>query len=309
MDSSKATASEVRTAISALGFEITQDALAAISITCREFFLEHLSKCAALADKDGKSLKFIGAMIRCLSPKAVAQIKALYPGVSIEAVARIAASTPNKLLSAVEAASGAAGVRHNEAKSFLDSSFSDKASSPMLPATELASTDKPPRTEKESGSAENPYCSVHVYGASYALCFNAGKRDGQQGVMVDAAAQAGPKSYDWQNAIHLWLDINEVLAVLAVLRRWRCSIELTNHGAQNDKSFSLEFQDRHFFAKVVAKKAPSHPARAVKILPKDASAVAILFLSQIGKNFPTIPLNELLATARAAHSSCDAKVA
>ena len=71
--------------------------------------------------------------------------------------------------------------------------------------------------------------------------------------MVDAAVSTGPKSYDWKNAVHVWLDVNEVGAVLAVFRRWRKGIEFGAHGSQNDKSFSIEFQGQHFFAKVSAK--------------------------------------------------------
>ncbi len=127
--------------------------------------------------------------------------------------------------------------------------------------------------------------------------------------MVDAAMQTGPKTYDWKNAVHVWLDINEVGAVLAVFRRWRKGVEFSAHGAQNDKGFSIEFQGQHFFAKVTAKKASSGAVRAVKILPSDAMSVSILFLTQLAESYPMIPLNELLATVRATHQIEDAAAA
>ena len=127
--------------------------------------------------------------------------------------------------------------------------------------------------------------------------------------MVDAAVSDGPKSYDWRNASHIWLDTNEVGAVLAVFRRWRKSIEFAAHGSQNDKAFSLEFQGQHFYAKLSVKKAGNHPTRAVKIMPPDATAVSILFLTQLAESYPAIPLNELLATVRATHQLGDANAA
>ena len=127
--------------------------------------------------------------------------------------------------------------------------------------------------------------------------------------MVDAAVSNGPKSYDWKNAVHVWLDTNEVGAVLAVFRRWRKGIEFAAHGSQNDKGFAIEFQGQHFYAKVTAKKMGQHPTRAVKIMPTDATAVSILFLTQLAESYPAIPLNELLATVRATHQINDAAAA
>ena len=141
------------------------------------------------------------------------------------------------------------------------------------------------------------------------LCFNATEWEGKPGVMVDAAVSNGPKSYDWKNAVHVWLDTNEVGAVLAVFRRWRKGIEFAAHGSQNDKGFAIEFQGQHFYAKVTAKKMGQHPTRAVKIMPTDATAVSILFLTQLAESYPAIPLNELLATVRATHQINDAAAA
>ncbi|MDR2926126.1 MAG: hypothetical protein LBU76_09325 [Azoarcus sp.] len=303
-----ATIKDVRAAISSLGLEMTKDALGAVSRICRPLFLKTLEKCSAPNGADEASLNFLGALTRCLSPNTVRQIEAIHPNATIDLVAKAAAAAPNRLLTALNAASNVNHARHDDAKSYLASLFPAK----HFPKEPSKNTDTLPA----EGNAAEKSCrkgrfrqSVHVYGASYALCFNADHKEGEQGVMVDAAVQSGAKSYDWANATHIWLNINEAGAILAVLRRWRRSIELTNHGAQNDKSFLIELQGNHFFAKVTAKKTPSHPARAVKILPTDASAVAILFLMQISRNYPTIPLAQILDTVRATHSISDAKAA
>ena len=319
-----ATAKDVSSAITSLGFQASADTLGAISRNCREAFLEHLSKCVAGQDPDGANAKIIGNLIRCLSPDMLNRLKTVTPDVTIDMVAPVAKATPAKLLSAIDAAINPQHDRHNAAKEYLvtvfapspacataQGSYAPTSNGDNAPAQEQSS--RAPRHEPETATTETAggkkYNSCHVYGSTYALCFNAGEWEGKRGVMVDAAVSSGPKAYDWKNATHIWLDTNEVGAVLAVFRRWRKSVEFGSHGAQNDKSFSIEFQGQHFFAKVSARKANVHPARAVKIMPTDATAVSILFLTQLTESYPAIPLNELLATVRATHDLTNAAAA
>lgn len=308
------TTREVAAAIASLGFQPSTITLEAISRTCRDEFVEHLARCVSGQDTDDTSKKFVGNLIRCLSPDTLNRLKAIVPTVLPDQVVPLARQIPARLLSAIEAASDPAHAKHSEALAFLQSKLpSHTAEPPQRLAEPLATLEGLPseyqarcRPEPTTHAPEpqgKPYHSCHVYGSSYALCFNATTRDGTPGVMVDAAVSNGPKSYDWRNAIHIWLNVNEVGAVLAVFRRWRKSVEFGSHGAQNDKSFGIEFQGAHFYAKVSARKEPNHPTRAVKILPTDATAVSILFMTQLADSYPAIPLNELLATVRATHQS------
>lgn len=301
MSQNFATAREVAAAVSSLGYQVSHDTLGAISRNCRDEFLEHLSRCVTSQDREGSSSKFISNLIRCLSPETIKRLKVISPGVTSDHIVPHATTKPTRLLSAIDVATNREHPRHEEAKSYLFSLFPipDEPSNPApSPAPVARAADK-----EDSAGTDKKFHSCHVYGSSYALCFNATSWDGKPGVMVDAAVANGPKSYDWKNATHLWLDTNEVGAVLAVFRRWRTSVEFSAHGAQNDKSFSLEFQGQHFFAKLSARKAASHPARAVKILPTDATAVSILFLTQLANSYPAIPVNELLQTVRATHQT------
>lgn len=331
-----ATARDVTTALSSLGFQPSVETIQTISRNCREQFLDHLSKCIAGQDTDGQSKKAIGSLLRCLSPDALNRLKQITPAVTADRIVPVALKAPTKLLSAIEAASNPEHERHTDAKDFLSSVFApaaQDASPPTDSAPPAAPQNTPssrgerspgddfppedsaplsrsrPQPSPQGGAGEKKYHSCHVYGSGYALCFNATEWDGKPGVMVDAAVSTGPKSYDWKNAVHVWLDTNEVGAVLAVFRRWRKGIEFAAHGSQNDKAFAIEFQGQHFFAKVTAKKAGNHPARAVKIMPTDATAVSILFLTQLAESYPAIPLNELLATVRATHQINDAAAA
>ena len=304
------TTREVAAAISSLGFQPSAVTLETISRFCREEFLEHLARCISAQDNDETSKKFVGNLIRCLSPDTLTRLKAIVPTVLPDQVVPLARQIPTRLLSAIEAASDPVHAKHSEALAFLQAKFPSHGDTPSLPPAppeglqpEDHARRQPEPPTRAQGSQGKPYHSCHVYGSSYALCFNATTRDGAPGVMVDAAVANGPKSYDWRNAIHIWLNVNEVGAVLAVFRRWRKGVEFGSHGAQNDKSFSIEFQGAHFYAKVAARKAPNDPTRAVKILPTDATAVSILFLTQLADSYPAIPLTELLATVRATHQS------
>lgn len=312
-----ATARDVSTAIQSLGFQATTEVIGIISRTCRDDFLANLSACISGQDTDGANRKAIELLLRCLSPEITAHLQSVVPSVQIEAVVKLARTLPNRLLSAIEASVNPDHPRHIEAKKYLTKTFAQPSGTEqkqptvdLPPAPELqhnpenqsrrSAPHQAPATN-QTQETENKYESCHVYGGSYALCFNTGTWEGKPGIMLDAAASLGPKAYDWQNAIHIWLNTNEIAAVLAVFRRWRKSVEFSAHGAQNDKGFSIEFQGQHFFAKASARKAESHPARAVKILPGDATAVSIMFLKQLATAYPDVPLPELLATVRAAH--------
>lgn len=313
---SLATAKEVSAALTSLGYQPSADTLAAISRNCRDIFLTHLSNCITDNDPGAVSCKVIDDLMRGLSPGGMKNLQTIVPEVSIDAVVPVILTSPAKFFSAVEASNDNTHPRNADAKDFLVKTFvvadpkqqSYAQQSVAQPAVKpLHQQREVPAQQQSAASGENKdYKSVHVYGGSYALCFNAGEWEGKPGVMVDAAVSCGPKSYDWKNASHIWLNVNEVGAALAVFRRWRKGVEFSAHGAQNDKSFFLEFQGQHFFAKVVAKKTAQHPSRAVKILPTDATAVSILFLSQLAAAYPAIPMSELLATVRATHQIQDA---
>lgn len=315
-----ATARDVTSALSALGFQPSADSIETISRTCRDTFLEHLSICVSGQDVDGVSQKVISSLLRCLSPNSISKLTAIIPNATPAAVVPLALKSPLRLLSAIEAAHDQGHERHDAAKQFLADCFAAQppATAPlaerkaqphvggMQDQNTSLSRPAPAQPVSQRPAEGKKYHSCHIYGSGYALCFNAADWDGKPGVMVDAAVSDGAKSYDWKNAIHIWLDTNEVGAVLSVFRRWRKGIEFSAHGSQNDKSFAIEFQGQHFFAKVTAKKAGQHPTRAVKIMPTDATAVSILFLMQLAESYPAIPLNELLATVRASHQVSDA---
>lgn len=316
---------DVTSALLSLGFQPSAETIQTISRNCRDEFLESLSRCVTGQDNDGSSKLMITNLLRSLSPDTLNRLTAIVPCATGNMIVPVALKAPARFLSAIDAASNREHPRHDAAQDFLKSVFapnnrevSQQTSAPINDEldgrAEAASVrvQEPARSRMaptQIPSEQKKYHSCHVYGSGYALCFNASSWEGKPGVMVDAAVSNGPKAYDWKNAVHVWLDTNEVGAVLAVFRRWRRGIEFSAHGSLNDKSFAIEFQGQHFFAKVSAKKLGQHPTRAVKIMPTDATAVSILFLAQLAESYPSIPLNELLATVRATHQIHDAAAA
>ena len=310
---------EVTGAIETLGLAVTPAALAAIQKNGKEPFLQHLSCCAANDDQEGKHKKYLEALFKCLDSQALSLLQDMVPDATVDDVATVATNAPVRLLSAINIAADPENERRDSAIEWLKELAGcagkqlNEAAAPVTPAPRdvtqpAASQSAEPRQKPASSPAQSEapvdnaqkFQSHHVYGSNFALCFNAADWKGEFGIMVDAATANGPKSYDWKNAIHIWLSPVEVAAIVAVFRRWRKSVEFSAHGNQNDKSFAIEYQSSHFFAKVSAK-VDAGKTRAVKIMPADATAVSILFLRQLGEAYKGIPLTEILATVRATH--------
>lgn len=313
-----ATAKDVNAALKAIGLpEQPMPVLQAISQANREAFLERISHCVTRKDEDGKFRQWLDAVLDSVKEETLATVHGMgYTHVTLNQMARCAIGAPVRFSSAIKAASDPAHASHAAAKAYLDSLLVS-AETPAAPEAEkpqqrapLSSVpkhpdvqnavDRPAPAPTRSPSPEAAYASHHAYGSNAALCFNAinGRNNGKPGIMVDAAVCFGGKTYDWQNATHLWLDEREVASVLAVFRRWRKGVEFNAHGSQNDKSFFLEYQGGYFFAKLTSKKTPLSPVRAVKIMPPDAHKIALLFLQQLLAAYPDLPHSEVLNLAR-----------
>ena len=139
-----ATARDVTTALSSLGFQPSVETIQTISRNCREQFLNHLSKCITGQDAEGNSKKVIGSLLRCLSPDALNRLNQITPNVTADRIVPVALKAPTKLLSAIEAASNPEHERHIDAKSFLTSVFSPVDQEEAAPA-DAASTESAPQ--------------------------------------------------------------------------------------------------------------------------------------------------------------------
>lgn len=306
-------------ALHAIGLQTTSPALAAISLHGKEDFLGCLTACIQGEDADGKIKKYLEGLLKCLEDSSIAALQAIVPEMTVDELIVAAKRGPTRFLSALTVAADKTNPRCGEATEYLLSLRGSPADLPQPSGAQASNVPAAPATPSRSvppeaapdrrakideqcapadSQAQKKHESQHVYGSNSALCFNATEWNGAATIMVDAAESIGLKSYDWKNSIHVSLKAVEIAACVAVLRRWRKEVKFEAHGSQNDKSFHLEFQGAHFFAKVSAKGAG---VRAVKITSVDATAVSILFLRQLAAAYKGIPLSELLATVRATH--------
>lgn len=277
-------------------------------------FLDHLTACITKKDSSGTHRATLQALLACLDEETISQLSLVVPNVGLDEVARVAASAPTRFRSLVVATRDQNNPeRQQEARRILTEAMQPRpVASPATAAILNANAKEapsPPQMElpiaKRTTDSANPvagrkYQSTHVYGASYALCFNLATRDGQPGVMIDAANRTND-IINWQDAIHFWLVPSEIAACIAVFRRWRPGISFEGHGKRKDKAFSLEAQNSHFFAKVLCKSAKPNPVRAVPIGAIDAIPVAMLFMQSLKQCYPEIPMEEILETIRAVH--------
>lgn len=303
-----ATLNDIKAALTAVQLPMPGvPALVAISKAWRDTFCQHLADCVTGKDADGSKKKILEGLLSSLSPEVMTSLEKLGHRVELDVLVPIGLKFPTKFTSALTVALDAQHERNAEAKDFIAGLLVPPPPSAAPPPAEPqvpTGSDEPvlqpePEMAQSAARGGDQYRSAHAYGSGFALCFNATiGTDGKPGIMVDAAVSSGPRTYDWKNAIHIMLDAREVACVLAVFRRWRKSVEFSAHGAQNDKSFLIEFQNTHFFCKVMAKKAGANSARAVKILPVDAHKIAVLFLEQLLLAYPNLPAAEVIALAR-----------
>lgn len=123
------------------------------------------------------------------------------------------------------------------------------------------------------------YLSTHVYGKTSTFCFNACKTQDEKhyAIMLDAALKV-KESSDWKNAIHIQLTHKELRLLFAVLMGWKNAVKFSGHGKEHDKSFEIERQEGHLFAKVTGK---GLPARALPITPLDVGILSDIVFAQI----------------------------
>ena len=103
--------------------------------------------------------------------------------------------------------------------------------------------------------------------------------------------------FDWQNKVRIQLTRQELPIVAAVVLGYRSACEFKNHGAGNDKGFSMERQGGgRVFVRVFAR---DQGVKAVPIETADEFYVAGLFLRQLGKVMPWLDGTGSMMTLRA----------
>lgn len=283
--------------LAGLGITIPRNWLLVIANQARDSFRNILIRAV---DGDNSQWVALQHIEKALEPKVVECIKTRFK-IADELIVSALLQRPVKAGSAFQIACDAANAKHQEVIAWLETLFAalDPHSQPTMAETkagQIPSVATDSETEEAVGKS---YKSRHVYGSSFGLCFNLSSYRGKAGVMVDAAVAIGPDNYDWNDAIHIWLNEMEIAACLAVLRKWQPRIELNNHGPRRDKSLVMESQGAKVFIKVGERSRKQHGLRAVQMLPGQTTAVAIFMMDALKECYPGVPLMEIVETIRA----------
>lgn len=155
-----------------------------------------------------------------------------------------------------------------------------------LPVATSAAAPAP--TASASASADPPYYNFPIFGSSGALCIaEATTRAGRQhtinieGAVVLAGGGGGRKAYDWPNKIVVQLTVQEAYQLLALLENKVRSLRFDGHGREHDKSLQIEFQDSHYFFRLIQR---GRAAVAVQVRPVDSLPIVSLLYKQLLRN-------------------------
>ena len=149
-----------------------------------------------------------------------------------------------------------------------------------------------------SPSADPPYYNFPIFGSSGALCIaEATTRAGRQHTIniegaVVLAGGGGRKAYDWPNKIVVQLTVQEAYQVLALLENKVRSLRFDGHGREHDKSIQIEFQDSHYFFRLIQR---GRAAVAVQVRPVDSLPIVSLLYKQLLRNQEHLRLEDIRA--------------
>jgi hypothetical protein len=145
-------------------------------------------------------------------------------------------------------------------------------------------------------SIDPPYYSFKIFGSGAALCVSEARtRAGNQyTIQIEGALAlgAGRREFDWQNKIIVQLTVQEAYTALALFENLIPSVKYDGHGRAHDKSLHIDFQDSHYFVRVIqrGRAAVALPVRAV-----DAIQIVALLYKQLLRNEAHLRIEDIRA--------------
>ncbi|WP_323144922.1 hypothetical protein [Massilia phyllosphaerae] len=143
---------------------------------------------------------------------------------------------------------------------------------------------------------EPPYYSFKIFGASAALCIAEAitKADRRHTINIEGAVvlagDSARKVFDWPNKIVVQLTVQEAYQVLALLENKTKSLRFDGHGREHDKSLQMEFQDSHYFFRLIQR---GRAAISVPVRPVDAISMVSLLYKQLLLNEPHLRIDDI----------------
>lgn len=218
------------------------------------------------------------ATVRALAPGVRASLHNLGASTPIDQLLTIARQEQRRLFDALDAIAQrsprAAGARHYLAGLGLI---------PVLP------------TAGASEPALPPYYSFKIFGAGAALCIAEAQTRATRRYTVNIEGAVGlgggvTKSYDWPNKIVVQLTVQEAYQVLALFENKIRSLKFDGHGHAHDKSLQIEFQDSHYFVRLIQR---GRAAVAVPVRAVDAIPLVSLLYKQLLRNEPHLRIDDI----------------
>jgi hypothetical protein len=143
---------------------------------------------------------------------------------------------------------------------------------------------------------EPPYYSFKIFGSSAALCVSEARTrsTNQHTIQVEGALALGGggarREFDWQNKIIVQLTVQEAYLALALFENLIPNVKFDGHGRAHDKSLHIDFQDSHYFVRVIqrGRAAVALPVRAV-----DTIQIVALLYRQLLANEPHLQIADI----------------
>jgi hypothetical protein len=146
-------------------------------------------------------------------------------------------------------------------------------------------------------AADPPYYSFKIFGSAAALCIAEATTMAErkhtiniEGAVALASGGGVRKTFDWPNKIVVQLTVQEAYQVLALLENKIRSLRFDGHGREHDKSLQIEFQDSHYFFRIIQR---GRAAVAVKVRAVDSFQIVSLLYKQLLRNEPHLSINDI----------------
>lgn len=144
--------------------------------------------------------------------------------------------------------------------------------------------------------ADPPYYSFKIFSSAAALCIAEATTRAERKHTINiegAVALAGGgarKTFDWPNKIVVQLTVQEAYQVLALLENKVRSLRFDGHGREHDKSLQIEFQDSHYFFRLIQR---GKAAVAVQVRAVDSLQIVSLLYKQFLANDPHLRIEDV----------------
>lgn len=148
---------------------------------------------------------------------------------------------------------------------------------------------------------EPPYYSFKIFASSAALCVSEARTrsTNQHTIQIEGALALGGggarREFDWRHKIIVQLTVQEAYLTLALFENLIPRVQFDGHGQVHDKSLQIEFQESHYFARLIQR---GRAAVAVPIRAVDSVPIVSLLYKQLLRNDQHLGIEDLRGMVR-----------